>query len=453
MDSEQYSGRRFQIGRRGLLTGVAALAAGGGVASLPSWAAASCPIGDATPNPNGWRVFRVANPPASNSQAAINAYTSWPVTDTAAEISGATTSTWTGGGPLNNWPINAWFYAWANRSTQLDTNRIRKANPLPGIPQIVNGYPWGVIYTTFTKANAATQCLIRYWLGRSDYMDPWLAISGASSSDFVYFYQLYNSPSSYFTSTYVGGGITYSVMVDRPWLPSQLTNNSPLFTRANMMPANPQYQDAPGVVLDYELGDYRSTGTGASASDPNGSQNFIQRIYNDVHATQDANGQAQVPGKLALWTDPLNAPSMPSSGLDATNLSTIANNYVDLLSVQLFAGNREGNIAASYMNQIGYLKGGGLNGVCSLNVPYEKLFLTIDVAGLSQSDAQFAYNLLAQGNSSSPPTAPPTVWFWQDGSALCSAQSNNMLSWVLQGSSATPTSLTYPTPYTGNLVC
>jgi hypothetical protein len=312
-----------------------------------------------------------------------------------------------------------------------------------------------VVYTTIQKANAATQCLIRYWLGRSDYMQPWLAIAGTSTSDFVYYSQLAGSPGAYFTGTYTctTNGVTYAVMTDRPWLPSSASGSGPTLQRANYMPSNTQYLFAPGVVLDYEVADFRTTGVGASAGDPDSSLSFIQSIYTDVHATQDSNGNPQVPALLYLWTDSLNGLSMPSSGLDATNLPTIAANYVDFLSVMLWGGNKEGNVCAAYLDQIGYLKGGNVGGVCSNAVPFDKLVLTIDMSGLGISDAQFAYNLLMQGNTSSPPTAPKAAWFWQDGEAACDTQSNNVVSWVLQGTSSPPTSLTYPTTYGGTIIC
>jgi hypothetical protein len=271
-------------------------------------------------------------------------------------------------------------------------------------------------------------------------MDPWLRIAGTSAGDFVFYSQLSANPAAYFTGTFAVANqrstTTYSIMTDRPWLPSApVTRSNPngLYQRAFMMPAEPKYQAAPGIALDYEVADGRTTGVGASANDPNGALNFIAALHDDIHATADSRGRAQTPGQLVLFTDALNAPSMAASGLDASNLYTICQSHVDLMSVQLFGDNREGSIPASYADQIGVLKAGALKAGGKAGIPYSKLFLTFDVAGAKPGDALFAHQLLSQGAASSPASAPSTVWFWNDGAAACSSAANAQISTVLQG--------------------
>lgn len=439
---------KFVVGRRALLAG---LCAGIGSEIIPNISKATCPYGNLIPNPSGWRVFRAANPPLNNNSSTISSYQFWPATDVADTEPLSIASTWSGGGATNNWPINSWYYVWSNRSVPLNQNIIGP-NPTQSPAVIYNGNQCRVNYTTIQKANAATQCLIRYWLGRSDYKDPWLAIPGNSADDFVYYSQF---PGGYFDTTFtMSDGTVYAVMTDRPWLPSApVTTSNPngLFKRALMMPGGPAYQNAPGVVLDFEVQDGRATGVGGSAGDPQSTLRFLQSIYSDLHATADSNSQPQTPGQLVLWTNPLNSTGAIKNGLDASNLPIILQSCVDLLSIQLFGRNREGNIAASYMNQIGLLKGGSIGGVCSDNVPYNKLYLTFDIAGTTISDAQFAHNLLSQASTSK--SAPPAVWFWEDNAVVCGSTSNAQIAGVLQGTTSPPTSLTYPTAYSGSITC
>ncbi len=392
-------------------------------------------------NPNGWRVFRATNPPLSNAVATISNFASWPCTDAVSSDWDSTTSTWSGGGPLNNWPINAWFYVWANRAAS-PSQATLPPNPLqsPAITHPGSGYECRVNYTSIAKANAATQCLVRYWLGRSDYMQPWLRIGGTSPGDFVTYKQLQQNPAAYFTATFkvanAHENVIYATMTDRPWLPSapvSKANPNGLYQRAFMMPAQSPYQNAPGLVLDYEVQDGRSTGVGASAGDPNGSLNFIKALHADTHAVADSNGKQQAPARLALFTNPLNAPTMPQSGLDASNLYKICQNYADLISIQLFGGAQEGSFSASYADQIALLKAGAVKSGGSGAIPYGKLILTFDVSGARAADAVFAHNLLQQGATTSPPTAPQAVWFWNDGASDCATATNAQITTVLQG--------------------
>lgn len=437
--TEPHQPERVDHGRRRWL-----LAAGAaGLIGAPKAAQAGCLVAQRNPTPAGWRVFRAANPPLNNSALTVANYASWPCTDAVSADWGATQSTWTGGGALNNWPINAWYSVWANRCARPNQTTLAP-NPVrgPTITHPLSKAECRANYTSIAKANAATRCLIRYWLGRSDYMDPWLRTPGGSARDFVFYDQLSANPAAYFTTPFKVANsrvtTTYATMVDRPWLPSApRTKSDPggLYQRAFMMPSTPRFQAAPGIVLDFEVGDGRTSGTGASAGDPEGSLNLIKAIYADLRATADSHGQAQTPAQLVLFTDPLNGPSMSHSGLDASNLYTICQSYADLTSIQLFAGNPEGSIPRSYADQIAVLQAGATR--AGGTIPFAKLFLTIDVAGVSASDAQFAYGLLKAGAAAGGATAPKAVWFWNDGADSCSSGASAKIAAVLQGPSST----------------
>ena len=439
--------RAVFTGRRQVLTGLAAAVTGAATGFLHHSAEAAakrkplgdvCPSGELVINPNGIRVFRITNPPSNDTSGAIGNYQTWPVTDAVTALDGSVTSTWTGGGMLNNWPVDAWFFVWANRKADPGQTVIGP-NPIQGPPiyHPDNGRECRASFTTYAKANAATQCLIRYWLGRSDYMAPWLAISGTSTDDFVFYADLAASPATYFTVAHhvanAHDTANYMVMKDRPWLPSAVDAASGVtYQRANMMRGTnlnrlPAGMYAPGVVLDYEVGDDRSTGVGGSKNDPNGSLNFLKRLYEDIHATVDSNGQPQAPAQLALYTDPLNGASMPSSGLDATNLPAICRSYVDYLPITLWHGNAEGSLIQSYVNQIKMLKNTAKN-----PLPFAKLYLVFDLNGTTAANARLAHVLLQHGALPTP-MAPPAVMFWNDGAANCVAATNNLMSLVLTG--------------------
>jgi hypothetical protein len=442
--------RAGALERRQVLAGLAAGVAGaaGGLFRADADAAITrrtvgnvCPVGDATTDPNGYRVFRFGGPPANDSLATTGAYQSWPVTDSVTSQDSSVTSTWTGGGMMNNWPINAWFYVWANRKSD-PGQTIVGPNPIqnPPILDPDNGRECRVSYTTYAKANAATQCLVRYWLGRSDYMDPWLAIGGTSASDFVFYAELAADPATYFTTAFSVANAqvttTYMVMIDRPWLPSA-PDAAPgvAYQRANMMRGTslnrlPANMYAPGVFLDYEVNDGRSTGAGAFSHDPDGSLNFLKRLHADIHATVDSNGQPQSPAQFAFFTNPLNGPSMPNSGLDGTNLPTICRSYVDYMSILLWHGNTEDSMLQSYIDQIRLLKNTVRN-----PLPFSKLFMVFDLSQTTASEAQMIHTRLVMGALPTP-TSPPAVMFWNDGAANCVTATDTLISLVLTGNTS-----------------
>jgi hypothetical protein len=422
------------------MAGLAGSALAGRVlsASTPTPSPA-CLLGGGALNPHGFRVFRIANPPQSDGAPSVARYSSWPVTDTMTCQAGAVTSTWTGGPSKTKSPINAWYYVWANRAAN-PNQKVLGPNPIqsPLIIEPVSGLACRVNYTTIEKANAATQCLIRYWLGRSDYMKPWLKIAGTSPADFITYAQLAANPSAYFTTTFAVSNHhlveSFRVMTDRPWLPSapaSASNPKGLYQRQFMMPSLPAYQYAPGVMLDFEVGDGRTTGTGHASGDAQGTLNFLKRLSADIHATADETGRPQHAAQLGLYTDALNGPSMVHSGLDVTNLGEICREHVDLMSIMISGANLEGSVQKSYDNQIRLLKTKP-----SDTIPFAKLFLTYDIGTTTVADSHFVFRMLLQNKWFNPPQNPAAVAIWDNGAPLCVPVTNTLLVGVLQGPQA-----------------
>jgi hypothetical protein len=434
-------------GRRRLLGMIAAGAACAGLGltgRVDAAATAACPADDSATNPLGIRVFRTANPPADNSPSAIAAYAAWPATDLVSSQAVSTTSGWTNGGAANNWPLSAWYFVWANRAAD-PRQSVLGPNPIqgPAIVDPVTGCECRVNFTSIAKANAATQSLIRYWLGRSDYMAPWLAIAGTSPADFVYYRDLAANPSAFFKSTFkvanAHQNTTYRVMVDRPWLPSApVTRFNPngVFQRAYMMRGSagsrqPPYANAPGVLLDFEVGDGRTPGTGASAKDPEGTLNFLRRLHDDLHAKADSTGQGQIPAQLALFTDALNARSSGAHGLDASNIPLICRNYVDLMPILVSGAGVEKDLQASYFNQLKLLRK-----LQSDAIPFAKIMAIFDLANSSRSDALFMHDQLRAGVAGPAPNGPASLYVWNNLMTNCASTTTEKLAWLLKGAKA-----------------
>ncbi len=82
-----------------------------------------------------------------------------------------------------------------------------------------------------------------------------------------------------------------------------------------------------------------------------------------------------------LYTDPLNATTQSSNGLDASNLSDIINDpNVSRVSILAWDENLEGDIEQSILNQLQLLKGPSGN----LPVPYDKLTMVVGIGAFGQ---------------------------------------------------------------------
>lgn len=396
------------LGRRQLLTGGLAAAC---ASLVPDRALADCIAGN-----NGmlgaagkWRVFQNVPPPLDNTQYNTIAYPFFPVTDSYSWQQNINSilnrSTWSGG--------NTWMYVWANRANKVVVRTLGNATADLKPNLIQNPVPLNfnaecrVEYTSVAKANAATQSMIRYWLGMSNYDQPWINVGG-SAGDFVFYSDLLQNPAKYFTRTVVAQNVTYQVMTDIPWLPSTIFGAAGSFTRSTMM--NGVSAQVPGIVLDYEPGDYR---TNQSAT------LFFNAIANDIKSKG---------AKLFLWTNPLNRIGK-THGLDFNNLPHIVNDLCDYTSVQFWSGNPE-NVAQSYENQIAMIKGY----TCGGHVPYDKLAVILDLK-TQLADAQFVNNLL-NGPAASNPQA---IGFWRNGireGGACGTQANNQIIAAMEGTTA-----------------
>ena len=409
--------------RRNFLT---AMAGGIAACSLGAWStgahAANCITGNSgLLGASGTRrVFQNVNPPAANAYAVTQAYPDWPCTDIFNSGSNMNTSTWSG---------NAWLSVWANRAMTPNAAQPNPGNQKPNLIQSGGGFDGTanrVQYSTYEKANAATQSLIRYWLGMSTYADPWVA-AGGRASDFVYFSQLVANPGAYFTGTANG----YPVMTDIPWLPSTPTGTFGSFTRATAMAGHTA--QVPGVVLDYEVQDGRSTRAAPA---------FLAAIYADVKAAG---------AKLFIRTNALDTLNTPGteSGLTAWNLAGVLQN-TDYLSVLVWSGNWQGNVAESYLQQIEMLKGP----TCTGSVDFTKLVIVFEL-GTTLNDAQFVNNLL----TGAPAANPQAILFWPNGKTLggaCGTGANpeNLMLATLEGSAGTGTVVAATAPARGwKLVC
>ena len=393
-------GRGFH--RRDVLSAMAGFAVTTGLGLWPTATQANPCINanDGFLGPRGdWRVFRLANPPVDDSAATASNFGFWPGTDMMSRQSTINGSSWTGG--------KVWFFVWANRAISAFN---QKPNPIQSPAPVYQGLECRVQYTSVAKANAATQSLIRYWLGVADYMAPWIQ-AGGQASDFVFYADLLQYPQQYFDTVTTAGGTSYQVMTDRPWLPSTPGGGAGTFTRATAMNGNPSL--VAGIVLDYEVADGRPT----SVAVP-----FFRGIYTDIKSAG---------AELFIYTDPLDRLQANQSGLDYTNLPTILKSYTDHLTIMLWGNNQQGNVASSYKAQISVLKGR----LCSIAVPFNKLAILFDLNTTSRSDAQFVNNIL----KGSVKTRPQTIVFWADGAdegGACGTRANNQIIACLKGSRA-----------------
>ncbi len=395
--------------RRGFLNGAAAALALGTLAFKAGPALAGCIHGNSRfrgPS-DSWTIFQNAEPPA-DAVAAL-AYNTYPLTDAFTWNQGAGSRA-----PLNSstWNGRCWLFLWANRAAG---GNDAKPNPIQSPAPAIDGVECRVEYSTVERANAATQCQVRHWLGLSDWATPWTQIAGNSVRDFVTYADLVKAPATYFTRRVRAQGTDYRVMADRPWLLS-LPDGSP-FTRARMMGG--RTAQVPGVVLDYEVADRRSPAT---------TTQFLTALYGDLHA----NG-----AKLFVYTDALDRGA--PSGLDATNLPIIAQSACDYLTVMLWGQNPGGNVAQSYRRQIAMLRGPARD----QPVPWSKLTILFELDNTTLADAQFAYDTLSGPAGQSP----QSICFWRNGAVqggLCDANGNaagvpvnHLTIAALQGSAAT----------------
>lgn len=235
---------------------------------------------------------------------------------------------------------------------------------------------------------------------------------------FLLYSELIANPDRHFTQLVTVQGKTYQIMTDVPWLPSTIYGGQGSFNRATMMNGNTW--QVPGIVLDYEVSDYRS---------PVVTAQFFRNVALDMNRAN---------ARLFLWTNPLDR-TANTHGLDPTNIPLIVNKYCDFTSIQLWSKNPTENVAQSYENQIAMVKGYN----CLASVPYGRLVIVLDLTtGLA--DAQFVNNLL----KGSAATNPQAIAFWRNGAVeggACGSQANNQIIAALEGSAAVGSTAVAPT--------
>jgi hypothetical protein len=320
------------------------------------------------------QVISHFRPPRSVSEAD---YRGWPATAIASQnIESFATSTW---------PGTKYAFIWANRSLG---GFQEKANP-PWPRLRINGRECRPVYTSIAKANAATRIRIRYLLDM-DYSSiardagftagnimPWSEISAQSSKLCA------QAPGNYLTTT------------DIVWLPP-----------VRLPKTNPKQF---GVMLDYEVHDDRT---------PAQAEEIISDVADDVHAAGHP---------FALYTNPLNGPSMQHSGLTPRNMARILQ-HVDLMNILIWGHNIEGDPRKSYEDQLNVIRGPQH----ANPVPANKLMLMFEVGGkdnvrLTVQDARNMRQLIDRDHIS-------TVYLWRHRTRAggpCNSPENQAISALL----------------------
>lgn len=335
---------------------------------------------------DGLRVFQQAFPPLDNGPSRDYPY--WPCTD-AATAQDFGRSSWTGG--------NIWAFLWANRCNEANVWNA-KPNPLAFPRERVGELECRSVFTSHAKANAATRCQIRFMLGMEpgDYREPWLRLDGTSSADFIADADFRARPGTYCRTNNTWEGETYRVMTDKVLLPgSRLTDGANAGNRV-------------GVVLDYEVQDSRS---------PEVTEAFLHALAHDFEGTGK---------KLALLTNPLNAPTQQHTGCTPENIPRIFAD-VDYLTIFLWSGNPERSIPASYAAQVAML--GPL-----ADADYDKVIVDFELGepGPTLDDAAWLHRTLH-----GPGNHPDKVMFWRNYASQggdCDTDVNQKISTVCFGS-------------------
>ena len=153
------------------------------------------------------------------------------------------------------------------------------------------------------------------------------------------------------------------------------------------------------VLLDYEVQDGRADAQALP---------FLARYA----ALDHASGR-----HVLLYTNPLDAPGQPKSGIDGADVIQIAQAY-DGIDVLLWSGNRQGDIRASFASQIQML--GALR---------TKAYTVFELAGTSLTDAANVRKLMGASNIG-------TVLFWRNNAqqgGSCATDVNRKIACVAYG--------------------
>lgn len=319
------------------------------------------------------QVISHYRPPLSVSEAG---YKGWPATAIASQNIESFAQ--------SNWPGTKYAFIWANRSLG---GFQEKANP-PWPRLTINGRECRPQYTSIAKADAATRIRIRYLLDM-DYS----AIArdaGFSPGNIMTWPDVSAQSSKLCVQAKTGD---YLGTTDIVWLPP-----------VRLPKSNPKQF---GVMLDYEVHDDRT---------PAQAEELISGIAADVHAAGHP---------FALYTNPLNGPSMQHSGLGPANMARILQ-HVDLMNILIWGHNAEGDPSKSYEDQLNVIRGPQH----ANPVPANKLMLMFEIGGdhgLTVQDAKNMRQLIDRDHIS-------TVYLWRHGvqaGGACDNPENEAISALL----------------------
>lgn len=129
----------------------------------------------------------------------------------------------------------------------------------------------------------------------------------------------------------------------------------------------PLATDIEGILLDYEVQDGRA---------PQQTRDFLLEFASLAH---DAGR------KVILYTNPLDAPTQAQTGIDGSNARVLMAAF-DKMSIQLWSGNRQGDLAASFKAQM-----------TLIDAPDpQKLFVVFELANTTLADAATARALVKE---------------------------------------------------------
>jgi hypothetical protein len=313
----------------GLMAGVLAVAHGAlAAARLPAY----FNPGDAAPP----LVFMRQAPPPDDNIDNKTSYGYGPITDSIAQnVNAQNTSTWSG----RDWPS-----VWANRARV--PNGYVAISPNGIYPAILDsrGNPYGLEFTTYARANAATKAEVLYIMGASSLV--WQAPLKAAGISAVTWDSLNANPSAYFKYRSQDGGST--VMVDKMVIPT---------TRST---------SAYGMRIDYEVQDDRT----AADAHP---------FLGDLGATIRRYGL-----KAYLYTNPWDSESTQRNGFAFSRIDDLKANF-DYISILVWGGTNQCIMATSYPYSVSFLRGvsGALN--------FRQILLTVDLLHCTTTQAILMY--------------------------------------------------------------
>lgn len=309
------------------------------------------------------KVFRTSRPPTSNSETSAT-FSNFPITDAGGNLSYSTT--WTG---------QNWWFGWHLRSNDGHNPR---ANPIAPILRNSAGVECRTEFTTKAKANRAFMVMLLYVLtGDFAACQTAAAVGGVFSSSDVYTRAtVAAAPETYFTYN------------------PTLTTNSPYKVSRDtiILPVG----TANHIVVDYECQDSRT---------PLETYTQLHDIITLIHS-YGAVG--------ALYSNPLNGPTQAYTGLNSSDYLWQIHAEWDYLFLQMYSKSVEGDVTASWNNQVNLLKGPAGDKV----VDYSKIALTFEMGfnpGTSESDAEAGYAVRIANNLPMFFPWPNNAYFGGDG--------------------------------------